>query len=502
MVQTQVLLEQIAALRKRLEENRNSRGINAGSEEASADGPGSAASSAQASSPMTPAARRREGIREDPVARLQTQVVRGQQEAEWLDYTLRQLPGPVAPPPLPAHLVSRARRLLPQIQELLQQLRQLAEDPLLAGEPVVGSLAAWHRQTVLLVELALRTLQTLPESPTIQLRWCEGVEVLLKEVRRRLAWLCNAVDERRRQQQQRETLARLLAALVQGQLAEPTPLLDMTEKLLAEVEEGQPLLLDGEVPSSALHFITQHALTVARVAARISRFLPEWQGRRLQVVLAALVQDAGMLTLDSAAWYHAGPLEEASRRLVEQHPERGADLLAVFGPEWVWLREAVRHHHERLDGTGYPAGLHAGQINPLARLLAVCDVYAAQCCPRPHRPARDTRTTLTDTLLLAQQGTLDHACAAALLELSLYPAGVAVELADGTLGVVVATHPGEQDLHRCARPVVALLTDRQGRPLPMPQYVDLAACRQRSIVRSLSGTERRQALGEVCPEWA
>src|SRR5262249_44114080 len=152
--------------------------------------------------------------------------------------------------------------------------------------------------------------------------------------------------------------------------------------------------------------------------------------------------------------------------------------------------EAVAEHHERLDGTGYPAGLRANQISSLARLLAVCDTYAAMCSPRPYRAARETRTALTDTLVLAEQRSLDRNHAERLLQLSFYPVGSAVELADGSVGVVVATHLGRRDLHIPARPVVALLTNSDGQPLPVPQHLDLAQCEGHSIVRTLTPAER------------
>jgi HD-GYP domain-containing protein (c-di-GMP phosphodiesterase class II) len=195
-----------------------------------------------------------------------------------------------------------------------------------------------------------------------------------------------------------------------------------------------------------------------------------------------------------------GPLDDAGRRAVEAHARAGADLVRRLVPEGAWLAEAAAAHHERLDGTGYPGGLRDVQVSSLARLLAVCDTYAALCCARPHRPARDTRTALTDTLLLAESGTLDKHHAERLLQLSFYPVGSAVELADGSAGVVVATHPGRRDLNTPARPVVALLTDSQGQPLPAPLHLDLAQCESRSIVRSLPDAERRELLGTHYPE--
>jgi hypothetical protein len=88
------------------------------------------------------------------------------------------------------------------------------------------------------------------------------------------------------------------------------------------------------------------------------------------------------------------------------------------------------------------------------------------------------------------------------LQISFYPVGTVVELADGAVGVVVASNQVQPDLTTPGRPVVALLTDSQGRLLPLPQHVDLAHCEGRSIVRSLSPGERRKILGKHRPELA
>ena len=119
---------------------------------------------------------------------------------------------------------------------------------------------------------------------------------------------------------------------------------------------------------------------------------------------------------------------------------------------------------------------------------------------RPHRTALDTRTALADTLLLAEQGALDRYHAERLLQLSFYPVGSVVELADGALGVVVATPTGRRDLTSPARPVLALLTDPQGQCLPVPHHVDLAACENRSIVRTVPKAERYTLLGSRYPQ--
>src|SRR5262249_56556286 len=97
----------------------------------------------------------------------------------------------------------------------------------------------------------------------------------------------------------------------------------------------------------------------------------------VEPVLGALVQDAGMLRVPAEVLAHAGPFDDSGRRAVEVHVPEGIELVGQLAAGAPWLVEATAGHHERLDGTGYPAGLRAEQLGPLARLLAVCDVYAA-----------------------------------------------------------------------------------------------------------------------------
>src|SRR5262249_1706136 len=158
-------------------------------------------------------------------------------------------------------------------------------------------------------------------------------------------------------------------------------------------------------------------------------------------VLAALLHDVGLLGLSADLLGKVGTLTDAQRREVERHPQEGAELVKFRLPTAAGLADGIAQHHERLDGTGYPARLRGGQIGAPGRVLAVADVYAAQCCARPHRAAIDPRTALTDTLLLAERDGLDRNWAEKLLHLSFYPVGSVVELTDGSVGRVVATHP-------------------------------------------------------------
>jgi HD-GYP domain-containing protein (c-di-GMP phosphodiesterase class II) len=501
MNDTEALLSKISALRQRLEQ---AQGLVNEAGAAVAD---------LAEGEDAPARR---------LAVLQRRAAVGHEHAALLDSALRQMSDPARPVDegrrLPSWLTARARRVLERGRELLGELRALADDfpevpPSYRGaaaaprprpdpDTPADPLAAFYRETVAMTDTTLRTVQAFPDAPSVQLRLCEGLEAVLSVVGQRLAVLGATVGRRRREAERIDTLADLLTTLQAEANPDVKPYKELAEAILDEAEHNAPLRFLYAAPEEPARFVACHSLTTAQVAARVARGDPEWRGRALEPVLAALVHDAGLLSVPAAVLAHPGPLDDEQRRAVEGHVRAGAALAERLLPIGAWLAEAVAGHHERLDGTGYPAGLRELQIVPLPRLLAVCDVYAALCCPRPHRPARETRTALADTLLLAEQGALDRYHAEKLLHLSFYPVGSVVELADGAVGVVVATPVSRRELSAPARPVLAVLTDGRGRELPLPEHVDLAQCDSRSIVRSLSPAERRDALGRRYPELA
>jgi hypothetical protein len=482
MTETQALLGKIAALRQRLEQ---AQGLvtEAGSAAAAlAGGDGG----------------RLEVLRRRAAA--------GAEHDALVDASLRQLGGDTPAQPLPTQLTARARRVIERGRELLARLRPLADHleprPQSPQHPEADPLARLYRDTAAMADSALRMVQALPDAPSAQLKLCEGLEAILNVVAHRIAVLAGAVAGRRQWSGHIDTLAGLLIALAGGEPVPVQPFEALAEALVAEAAEGLPLRFLHAPAQQPARFVACHSLTTAQVMARLVRHDPELRARTSEAVLAALVHDAGMLCVPPEVLARPGPLDDADRRAVEAHARAGADLARRLLPDAAWLAEAAAAHHERLDGTGYPGGLREVQVSSLTRLLAVCDTYAALCCPRPHRPARDTRTALADTLLLAESGALDQAHAERLLELSFYPVGSAVELADGSAGIVVATHRNRRDLNTPARPVVALLTDSRGQPLASPLHLDLAECESRSIVRSLPPAERRQLLGGQYPEWA
>jgi HD-GYP domain-containing protein (c-di-GMP phosphodiesterase class II) len=456
-----------------------------------------------------------------PGATLIEKVAAGSRTQAILEDSIRQLSEEPAPAqPAPTHLIAKAKRILIEAHELVNCLRRLADDVLLAGPPPeqgsveADPLAIFYRETAAMMVPAVRLAHGMPDTPSVQSRLADGLDGIFATVRQRLAALGHALDLRRRDAEQVERLAQLLVGLTSGETPlEAEPFTHLASQVLAEgpavpmrflytpPAARQSYLGGTEFPAPA-RFVASHSLTTARVAARMLRQAPEWRDRPLDVIVAALIHDVGMLRVPAELLASSAPLTDDQRRTLEAHARAGSEIVAYRLPSLAHLAEVVMAHHERLDGTGYPSGLKADQVPPLARFIAAADMYAALCCPRAHRGALDPRTALTDTLLYGEQNIIDRFAAEKLLALSFYPVGSVVEMSDGAIGVVAANRQARDELHLAARPVLNLLIDAQGRLLPVPLPVDLAECEGGGVVRTLRGDERARLLGRHFPEWA
>jgi HD-GYP domain-containing protein (c-di-GMP phosphodiesterase class II) len=106
--------------------------------------------------------------------------------------------------------------------------------------------------------------------------------------------------------------------------------------------------------------------------------------------LAGLVHDIGKVGLPPGLLEKEGPLSLDERRQMEQHSVIGERILANV-EDYSEISALVRHHHERVDGLGYPDGLAGADIPLLSRIIAVADAYNAMTSDRPYRDAMPSR---------------------------------------------------------------------------------------------------------------
>ncbi|MFD3697434.1 HD-GYP domain-containing protein [Streptomyces sp. NPDC058646] len=138
-----------------------------------------------------------------------------------------------------------------------------------------------------------------------------------------------------------------------------------------------------------------HSERVGQASAMIARELGMAEDRLEVVRIAGILHDVGKLGVPTRLLRKDGPLTPEERRIIELHPEYGHEMVRGIGFLGE-ARAAILHHHERVDGSGYPYGLTGEQIPVLARVVAVADAFDAMTSTRSYSRARPVPTALAE----------------------------------------------------------------------------------------------------------
>ncbi|MEU6821916.1 HD-GYP domain-containing protein [Streptomyces atriruber] len=138
-----------------------------------------------------------------------------------------------------------------------------------------------------------------------------------------------------------------------------------------------------------------HSERVGRASVLIARELG-MDAERVEVLrFAGILHDVGKLGVPTRLLRKDGPLTPEERRIIELHPEYGHEMVRGIGFLGE-ARAAILHHHERIDGSGYPYGLTGPQIPECARVVAVADAFDAMTSTRSYRRARPVEVAVAE----------------------------------------------------------------------------------------------------------
>jgi len=160
--------------------------------------------------------------------------------------------------------------------------------------------------------------------------------------------------------------------------------------------------LDAKGPMAAGH---SERLTEYAVELGESLDLNDEDLETLRV--ACLLHDIGKVGIPDAILTKPGPLTEEERKIVQQHPVIGESICAPL-KSLRHVLPVIRHHHEHMDGSGYPDGLRGDRIPLKARILQIADIYDALTTDRPYRDALPPHEALDVLAREAQRGWLDQ----------------------------------------------------------------------------------------------
>ncbi len=180
-----------------------------------------------------------------------------------------------------------------------------------------------------------------------------------------------------------------------------------------------------------------HSVAVCALMLALGRQLGLSQQLSRTLGMAGLLHDVGKMAIPSQVLDKPGRLTDEEFAIIKSHPERGWDLLRKTQIEDEIVLDVCRHHHERVDGTGYPDGLSGEALSLYARMGAVCDVYDAVTSNRCYKAGWAPADALRK-MAGWQDGHFDDRIFKAFVKtVGIYPVGTLVRLKSGRLGVVV-----------------------------------------------------------------
>ncbi len=154
-----------------------------------------------------------------------------------------------------------------------------------------------------------------------------------------------------------------------------------------ELESAETVLASLALSIEAKDPYTEgHCSRLSRYSAALAEQLGLPQEQLVALRRAGIVHDIGKVAVPEEILLKPGPLTAEERAIMEVHPATGERICAPMKSFHLVL-PIIRHHHERLDGSGYPDGLKDGKIPLTARILTVVDVYDALSTDRPYRKA-------------------------------------------------------------------------------------------------------------------
>lgn len=253
-------------------------------------------------------------------------------------------------------------------------------------------------------------------------------------------------------------------ALVEGRIYEEDvkeSFQPLVENFRAERDVVSLLLL----LNSQDDYTYQHSVQVGMLSYYIARWLGWNEEETVRAGKAGFLHDIGKCKIAEAILNKPSKLSDEEYEEIKNHPAYGFEILkSSFNDSVIAL--AALQHHERMDGKGYPNGLTREEIHPMARIVAVADVYSAMISSRVYREKRDLLQVLREMFQLSFEELDPEVTHTFIRHMIPNFIGKRVELSTGESGTIVMTHPTDY-----FRPLVQV----------GEQFIDLSVQRNQEI---------------------
>jgi putative nucleotidyltransferase with HDIG domain len=217
----------------------------------------------------------------------------------------------------------------------------------------------------------------------------------------------------------------------------------LVEEIAASVMRNPSALISLARLKKIDDYTYMHSVAVCALMIALARQLKLDDHATRQAGLAGLLHDIGKMATPVAILNKQGKLTDQEFAIVRQHPVAGHQMLLMASGVGPIALDVCLHHHEKMDGSGYPEQLQGEAISLHARMGAVCDVYDAITSDRPYKTGWCPADSLRK-MAGWSKGHFDEAVLLAFVRsIGIYPVGTLVRLASGRLGVVIEQQTGK-----------------------------------------------------------
>ncbi|MFW2852987.1 HD-GYP domain-containing protein [Sphingomonas sp. TX0543] len=279
----------------------------------------------------------------------------------------------------------------------------------------------------------------------------------------------------------RQTVQRSKAAVIDmfmharlGRAVEVAALEPLVDEIAASVARDSTAIISVTRLKSKNEYTYLHSVAVCALMMNLARQIGMTTEEIRQAGLAGMLHDIGKTGISEALLEKPGALSDDERRAVQSHPEIGHALLCRSENVGAVALDVCLHHHERIDGRGYPYGFSGDQLSIFARMGAICDVYDAVTSVRPYKMPWSPSDALAR--MIAWEGHFDPRLLRAFItSLGIFPIGGLVRLRSNQLAIVTREDPDNPttplvrafyDVERgCTVTIADVATGRGGDPI-------------------------------------